>query len=125
MKEFYATFISLGAKLSEKWWDICKQCLVDSDVYSITISKGQLKAPVIQTISHSVHQSHSSAVLTATISPTSTRAPQWHTSTQTPHPLHFSASITGISIIKHIHYKYINTKLVICLRLLSHECSPT
>ena len=69
--------------------------------FSITISKGQLMAPVGQTSSHRVHhllhERHSSFLITVTTLSTSTRMLQWHTLTQSPHPSHFSRSITGTS----------------------------
>lgn len=78
---------------------IAREVLLGLYDSSLTISKGQLMAPAAQTVSQSVHQSHSTVSIIVTILSTMARALQWHTPTHNPHPSHFSVSMIGISIM--------------------------
>jgi hypothetical protein len=80
------------------------------------ISKGQLIAPVEQTASQSVHQSHSTVSMMVMILLTIAKAWQWHTPTHSPHPSHLPGSITGISATFFcLHLRYFKSKGAACL----------
>jgi hypothetical protein len=64
----------------------------------MTISKGQLIAPVGQTASHRVHQSHSWVGIKVITLLTRTSEFIWQTVVQSPQPLQRSCLITGNSI---------------------------
>jgi hypothetical protein len=73
-------------------------------------------APVEQTASQSVHQSHSTVAMMATTLLTIAKAWQWQTLTHNPHPSHFSVSITGISAtFFNLHVDYFKSKGAACL----------
>jgi len=68
-------------------------------------------APVGQTASQSVHQSHSTVPIMVIVLLTIARALQWHTPTHNPHPSHFLVSIIGISAtFFSLHVDYFKSK---------------
>ena len=64
---------------------------------SMTISNAQVMAPVEQTASQRVHQSHTVALTIETTLSSMVNDSERHTVTHNPHPLHFPVSMTGSS----------------------------